>query len=409
MDVIVKLLSGRAYDLFLLALIAVGGLLVWRRIKKKNTKPVKVAAIPTDKDLARLPNDLKTLRRKVLTATNPQKAYNLRRKLCLVGIEQYRSGKITDWYALDRILNNITDTLDYVRLRDDFPEDPVFEFHCMKYGMEIYEYCVHKTGNYAAPRSFLSPAWDGLARAYSEGTLCPRNAKLARKYLNNLLYNTRAKFLDSSLLERLMEVPGPGAVGSKEITEWITRSYQAMAGDLHAGFPGYNWVPPYMYQAALLLFEMDLSVIGGDDVAAMLAEYRRHAEKGNAYAQYKLGDFYYHGKHGLQDRETGLELVRQADRQGLYLAAELLNKYYRDRPTPAGASQEERARRDREAEESQAHLKTVERNVVTRYAPILARMTKTEGVTVFREWTSKGFSRTMPPREGGSSGGGGGE
>ena len=163
-----------------------------------------------------------------------------------------------------------------------------------------------------------------------------------------------------------------------------------------------------MYQAALLLFEMDLSVIGGDDVAAMLAEYRRHAEKGNAYAQYKLGDFYYHGKHGLQGRETGLELVRQADRQGLYLAAELLNKYYHRLP-PAGASQEERTRRDREAEKSQAHLKAVEHNVVDRYAPILARMTKTEGVTVFREWTSKGFSRTMPPREGSSSSGGDGE
>ena len=197
-----------------------------------------------------------------------------------------------------------------------------------------------------------------------------------------MMYTSRAKKeLDADYLELLMEVIGPGEEGKREVRKWIGIAYGLGALRIklaqQQGKSYRVYQPQLMYQAAELLFELDTDAIGGDDVAAMLDAYRRGAQAGNAYAQYKLGQFYLKGRFVEEDTAKGVELLSKAGEQNLALAViAVWNHWYWLAHPYAGdfgdATKQEIAERKRNFDYWNSRTDALQREVERRYAPILA-------------------------------------
>lgn len=169
-----------------------------------------------------------------------------------------------------------------------------------------------------------------LPQLYAEGKVCLRNTPAARKYLRMLLtYQVKGeKNITNSDLLQLMEVIAPGEAGKEEIRKWITMDYGLQKLHVAAGQQVVINTPYENIQAAESLFQLDTDAIGSGSVEQMLAEYRRGAAAGNAYAQYKLGEFYRWGHYVEKDTAKCIEYLTQAAQQRLYVGIDELTWVY---------------------------------------------------------------------------------
>ena len=326
LQIMLAKLSGIGYDLFLLALIAVMALLAYRFIKWKKAEETAQIPLPTEADLRRLPNDLDKLRRQYALAGSRKKKYYLQRKICEVGMERFRRGVMKSPDALSRLMGEMYEHM-FTR-----PEDPAFTLRCLNCYLEM------------APRSMSSNPKElaavelELAEYCSEGKYCPRDARRAREYLKKEIRRGRSSTnrtpgVYTPHMLQLMEVIGTDAFGMDFLMEQISWMYRRYSYAYHLNRKGRaaevscanNGDSLALYQAVKLLRQMDGAALGGD-VKTMLAEYQRCADAGNAYAQYKLGQFYLTGRFVEKDRGKGLTLLKKAGGQDLDLAARLLRE-----------------------------------------------------------------------------------
>lgn len=375
-----------------LILIIVIAYFVIKHFKKKKAArtPEPQVAIPTAEELAAMPADLGELRKLADKIKYPND-YAVRRRICEVGIELYKQGQIVAQPGNANDARKLIDEMMYIidhNSSDGYPSDPAFRLRLLEAGEEI----IHDFNNrkqadssvqFAYPQAFSEYSWPKLAEYYNRAEHCPRNAGEARKYLRMMMtYTTRAKKeLDEDYIETLMEVIAPGQDGKNEIRKWIGIAYGLGALRIklaqQQGKAYRVFRPQLMYQAAELLFQLDTDAIGGNDVEAMLAAYRRGAYAGNAYAQYKLGQFYKDGIHVEQDVAKGVELLSKAGEQNLALAVKAIWNYWYWLAHPfAGdygdATKAQIAEYKKNFEYWNRRIDALQREVEHKYAPILA-------------------------------------
>lgn len=350
-------------------------ILVVRHFRKKSKKaaaekPVQVVSIG---DPSKLPNTLAELR-KMRDAGNDEVRYQCSRKICELGIQLYREGKIINdkgsEYDVSTLLGELYRLIIDSRTCDNLPMDEALVFRCLEAGAEMNEKLNPPMEGDVF--SFTNYSWTALASFYAEGAVCPRNAAKARKYYRmRIVYESRMKKMDTESILNLMEVPQAGEDGRQEILKFIALLYGFDALKIQSGEIARNFNAQTLQQAAELLFRMDWGRIGGNDIDAMLDEYRKGAEAGNAYAQYKLGNFYLKGRYVPKDKAQGMALMEKAAEQDLYLAVDIVFNHYYWLANPyagdyGGASKQQikewKAAYDKWASASDRVLAMVERN-----------------------------------------------
>lgn len=290
-------------------------------------------------DPSQLPDSLAELRKMRDKAKKEDIRYQCRRKICERGIELYHEGKLVASPGAENDVSTLLDEM--VKLINDshtytyIPSDDEFEFRCLREGEDMITDFTERAKNdpsvkFPFPAEFSGYSWKALAEFYTEGRVCPRNPGEARKLWRMcLVFEQRTKSeLSFNLIESLMEIPAPGEDGKQEICKWIAMMYGLELVRLKKGQQAWICFPQVLQQGAELLFELNWDAIGSDDISAMLEEYQRGADAGNAYAQYRLGSFYLKGRYVKEDEEKGLALVLKAAEQNLYLAVQEATDHY---------------------------------------------------------------------------------
>lgn len=296
--------------------------------KKQNTTVIT----------ADMPTDLKALR-KLRDKVKFGKENPYARRICEVGLDLYNEGKIIakpgDPNDVGELIKDIETYIHDTNWYTFYTVDPVFELKLLQTGDVIVTDFMERNKQdpsvlFTYPADFVKRIWDSLPEYYTEGKYCPRNTAEARKYLRLMLtfQANGEKDISNRYIMRLMEVIAPGNQGRSEILKWISISYGLGAMKIQEGRTYRNFYPQIAYQAAELLLKLDTDAIGGDDIDAMLAAYRCGAEANNAYAQYKLGQFYLKGHFVEKDEAKGLELLKAAAAQRLSVAVKAVCDYY---------------------------------------------------------------------------------
>lgn len=282
-------------------------------------------------DSSAMPSSLSELRRCLDRTRKDELRYQYRRKICEVAVLLNRAGEIVNDPRSENdvtlILEELYQFIHDCHLFSNMPIEPKFEFACLEAGMDMYERLLPEVTDTIA--EFLQYARHYLPDFYAEGKVCPRNPEKARYYYRTAIKDSiELKTNDTSLIEGLMEVPDAGEEGKDEILRYIAIYYGISAVQLLSNDIAVNAFPQTLQQAAELLFRMNWNKIGSADIQEMLDEYNRCALAGNAYAQYTLGRFYLDGRYVEKDEAMGLELLKKAANQSLYLAVDKLGNYY---------------------------------------------------------------------------------
>ena len=277
--------------------------------------------------------------RKMADRLEYPKDYDLRRRICDVGIRLHKEGKIIakpgDPYDVCALIEDMDTVIRGMGVGSEkYPEYPIDEelrLRLMLAGEEILEdFSRRKEADpslkFTYPMEFSEYTWSRLFDVYSQGSLRPRNAPEARKYqrMRMTLEQRLEGGTAPDYVLQFMDVAPAGEAGKEEIFNWCKSSYRkyllVAQKKQQKGETFFVCRPQIIYQAVELLFQLDTDAIGGSDVEAMLAAYRRGAEAGNAYAQYKLATYYMQGIHVRQDLCKGTALMRQAAQQDFCLA-----------------------------------------------------------------------------------------
>lgn len=311
-------------------IIAVIIFLIVRHFKNKidDRKPTQVFSIG---DPSTLPDTLSELRKMRDKAKSEELSYQCSRKICELGIRLCKEGKIVNdrssEYDVSKLLSEMYQFIHQSHMYDYIPVDNDLEFRCLEAGSEVNEKLNPSMDGDVF--NFTDYAWDALARFYTEGKVCPRDPAKARKYYRmRIIYESRMKDMNTQPIRDLMEVPQAGDSGKEEILKFIALMYGIYAIKIRTGEIARNYQAQTLQQAAELLFRMDWGRIGDENIDTMLDEYRKGAEAGNAYAQYKLGCFYLKGRYVAEDEAQGLALLEKAAAQDLYLAVDAMSDHY---------------------------------------------------------------------------------
>lgn len=285
-------------------------------------------------DPATLPSDLAELR-KMRDKAKWDKTAPYERKICEVGVELYRQGKLVanpgDVNDVNTLLKEMESYIDSCHRYTHYTKDPAFELLLLETGYDMV--CAFKemqdkdpTVRFTYPSDFVKRVWSDLPGFYAEGKYCQRNTPAARKYLRMILtFQVRGeKNITNTDLLNLFEVIAPGQQGKDELRKWITMDYGLQA--LHVAQAQQKVInTPYEnIQAWESLCQLNTDIISSGSAEEMLAEYQRGAEAGNPYAQYMLGKFYRWGRFVEKDFGKSLAWLQQSAQQRFYLGIDEL-------------------------------------------------------------------------------------
>lgn len=310
---------------------------VRRSKKSKQTQTPASVGNPAD-----LPDTLGELRKMQKKSRKNDVIYQCRRKICEIGMRLYQEGKLVaqpgDENDVSTLLQEMVSLIHDSHMYVYFPTDVEFDFRCWQAVAEIMDdFRIRAEKEPELDKKLELPYADlgeygfsNLARFYTEGIVCPRDPEKARlRWRQYIVYQQgMKKEIPGKAISGLMEIPAPGEQGRQEILKWIAAMYSLGAIKLLKGEIARNCWAQTHQQCAELLFQLNWDVIGGTDIPAMLEEYRKGTEAGNAYAQYKLGVFYYNGSFLKEDEEKGMALIEQAAEQNLYVAVEWMSNHY---------------------------------------------------------------------------------
>ena len=311
------------------------------------------AAAPVDP--ATLPTDLAELR-KMRDKAKWDKTAPYERKICEVGVELYRQGKLVakpgDTYDVNQLLKEMESYIDSCHTYLHYTNDPAFELLLLETGYDMV--CTFKemkdkdpTVPFTYPVDFVQRVWTDLPGFYNEGKYCQRNTPAARKYLRMILtFQIRSKKgISSADLLNLFAVIAPGQQGKDELRKWITMDYGLQALRVAQAQQKVIVGSHEHMQAWEALCQLDTDIIGSGSAEEMLAEYQRGAEAGNAYAQYMLGKFYRWGRFVEKDYEQAVAWLTKAAQQRFYLGIDELTSLLGW--PPEGCTKQQKAEYDR--------------------------------------------------------------
>lgn len=285
-------------------------------------------------DESELPNTLAELRKMRDKNWGNPIWYQCSKKICEVGMELYNEGKLvvdpSSEYDVKTLLEEMINVAEKSGEYTFIPCDNAVNYTCLHNASVIANDFVRRnSGKSVFPQNY-SYVWPNLADYFTEGKVCKRDPDAARlNWRQHITYiqQAEAKIPDDGI-KGLMEIPAGGDNGKDEIQKWIALQYGLGALKIAQGNAVYNRSAQTLQQCAELLFEMDLSRIGGDDVQTMLEEYEKGVAKENAYAQYKLGEFYLEGRYVDKNEAKGISYLERAADQGVYEAVNKLSCHY---------------------------------------------------------------------------------
>lgn len=283
----------------------------------------------TKKDADGLPAKYEDLVYEVLSRKSmkdPVYRFNILEKLKVKGIERWKAGKLKGYKSEydDGDVGQFLDKMDKLKCAYENGEGCAVNkkaaFECVKLCMEISEEYLDKSQLSVDDIDKIPYIWEDMAYYYMTGEGGEKDDKLKSKYWmmafsgwtkrNDEYGYSGVRMIRSQMSGYPYPMLGPAA-------------YTLMATTLRSRGAEQGAV---VMQEIESLAEMDYKRLGRS-YAEDIAVCEEAAQKGNAYANYKLGKMYIDGKGVAKDTKRGLEYLKKAAETLAVAAGDLYKEY----------------------------------------------------------------------------------